>query len=980
MDSGELIELFYNRTYEKFVNKQILDDKNYIVPRQQLINYVYQLLDLPLAEFIDYIREHINIDNSQIKVSDITQISTFSSCEIEMCNALLWANNPGLQFVDIGRLFPDTVSSSTIGAYRKYGENHIKASSQLGLTFEYYDYWYLSCIGYIYPELNENLRRKLLARTITRNKLYQKMLLDILSHDIRPESYMYMLSDSTIKRRVNNVCFFLNICLEECRKQNIKVFSIVREIKKKNSDLSLNLSRSILSNSSSIFRIYLKDISNNYVLYSEDEKTELFKRYKKGDTYAYTELVKSHLPLVLYISKFYKGKGVSIEDLIQEGNIGLLKAIEHFDYSRRVPFKEYAKSWIIQTISVSMTSMPYVVRLPLNQLTNYRRVKKFINKFEQDKDYLPSITDIEDNTDLDLEIISYLKQLPSDLKDITCLVDDMDIYESPDSEIEDYEEKDYCRYQAWNYIRVLNKRYKTIIKKYFGIGYKKAESMTTIADEMGYTRERVRQIITKSIKIMRETSPTSIIVDNNLEEHSEDDVNYNRVETKIDVLAKYRKSISGRDKDSKLSKNEKDTIETKTPLIRQEVNELKNIKVGDVILYKDKLATVTKIIIYGGISRLVIKYENNVLDDVINDKSKYTVLQSYKNRNVCDVVKELSETQTENNSAEQKKEALYNYYIEKISKMRQGVVKGEKSLAKPALLLAVIDGISEGKILHNDIVLTKWLEEKYSMLLLHYSHASQILHPTGIEKPFWHLQSDGFWHLKYPQSLYRQNVSPTKKWILDNVECARLDDDLWSLLQNDEWREKICKYIIDNKLTHKKIKIENERKRVIEFPFLPLQFFPEEEIEKKEEKKSEKKEEYPKKEKVLKSEYDLSTPLRNLVDQKIITKVQLKHCRKKGLNTIGDVFQIIEKYHLTPDSTRFTKYTIDIWFAIVNFAKAKGVISLDSESTSSPEDVKMEINEEPADDIEIVYVDIPSADPYIEFEVSSQEEEGDVLQ
>lgn len=119
------------------------------------------------------------------------------------------------------------------------------------------------------------------------------------------------------------------------------------------------------------------------------------------------------------------------------------------------------------------------------------------------------------------------------------------------------------------------------------------------------------------------------------------------------------------------------------------------------------------------------------------------------------------------------------------------------------------------------------------------------------------------------------------------------------------------------------VKIENERKRVIEFPFLPLQFFPEEEIEKKEEKKSEKKEEYPKKEKVLKSEYSLSTPLRNLVDQKIITKVQLKHCRKKGLNTIGDVFQIIEKYHLTPDSTRFTKYTIDIWFAIVNFAKAK---------------------------------------------------------
>ena len=139
MDSGELIELFYNRTYEKFVNKQILDDKNYIVPRQQLTNYVHELIDIPYIDFIDY----LNNKNEKIILNskDITtQFSSFSACEIDMCNALIWANNPGCTFVEIGRLFPEKVSSRNDISYRLYGEKHVKASTQLGLTFEYYDY------------------------------------------------------------------------------------------------------------------------------------------------------------------------------------------------------------------------------------------------------------------------------------------------------------------------------------------------------------------------------------------------------------------------------------------------------------------------------------------------------------------------------------------------------------------------------------------------------------------------------------------------------------------------------------------------------------------------------------------------------------------------------------------------------------------------------------------------------------------------
>lgn len=726
-----------------------------------------------------------------------------------------------------------------------------------------------------------------------------------------------------------------------------------------------NIDRFLHENVSLSLRLLLSKVSS-YRTYSNDEIKELFKRYRSGDIKAFDLLVRSHQRIVVNLARLYSKYDIPLEDIIQEGNIGLIKAIEKFDYKQYFSFSNYAKSWILQSISVSMASMPYVVRLPLNQLTNYRRVKNYINKFEQKYDYPPSITDIEDNTDLDLEIISYLVQLPSNLKDTTCLVEDMDIYDSPDSEIEDYEEKDYSRYQAWNYIRVLSKRYRAIIRKYFGIGYKKAESMTTIADKMGYSRERVRQIIGKSIKIMRDISPTSIIVGKNFENHSEGDEYYNKLETNIDVLAKYRESLNGRDKESKLLNNdkhiiEKDTNDTITPVKSQEVNKLEGLKVDDVILYKDKICIVTKIIIQGNASKLVIKYENDVLDVVNNDKSKYKILSSVKNIETSNVVKEVNESQTENNNAKQEKEALFDYYVEKISKMKQAVVKGEKVLAKPALLLAIIDGISEGKILHNDIVLTKWLEEKYYMQLLHYSKATQILNPTGIEKPFWHLQSDGFWHLKYPQSLYKNNMYPTKTWILTNVECAWFDDDLWSLLQDKEWRQKIRKFLIDNKLTQKSYKSENKNEREIEFPFLPLQFHQEE--------KREKKEKYPQSE----SKFSLVTPLSYLVGHKIITKKQLKHCHKKGLQTIGDVVQIIEKYHLTPDSTRFTKYTIDMWFSIVDFAKANGVKIVNVGSTINKKNVKNTNNVKTEDEIEIVYVDIPSANPYTDIEIPQQE-------
>ena len=357
MDSNELIELFYNRTYEKFVNKQILDDKNYIVPCQQLINYVHELIKIPYIDFINYLKQ--NREKQKIDVSDITQFSSFSVCEIEMCNALLWANNPGCQYVDIGRFFPNKVSHRNDGAYRKYGENHIKASAQLGLTFEYYKYWYLSCIGYIFPDLDSETREKLLARTLTRNMLYQQMLLDILEHDVNPVTYMDPLSEKTVRRRFRNVCFFLRICLKECKNQNINTYNILFEHNNLIAAPLLIIDK----------RSQLKGKT-----LSDEDIWVLFESYKNGDKKALNMLIKSHQKLVTDMASLYKMEGVLLEDIIQEGNIGLLTAIERFDHFSYASFSNYAKAWIFQAIYAAMISLPYLVRLSNLQFTLYRKI------------------------------------------------------------------------------------------------------------------------------------------------------------------------------------------------------------------------------------------------------------------------------------------------------------------------------------------------------------------------------------------------------------------------------------------------------------------------------------------------------------------------------------------------------------------------------------------------------------------------------
>ena len=138
-------------------------------------------------------------------------------------------------------------------------------------------------------------------------------------------------------------------------------------------------------------------------------------------------------------------------------------------------------------------------------------------------------------------------------------------------------------------------------------------------------------------------------------------------------------------------------------------------------------------------------------------------------------------------------------YTDRIINLRQAKIRGEVIVAKPVLMLALIDGIDSGVFTNNRFALNEWLEERYQSLMRYYTRSSQFDKPTDINNPFWHLSTDGFWHLQL-KTKGEMRTTPSKAWLKENVTYACFDDDLWVLLQNREWRIRFRDFIVEHKL------------------------------------------------------------------------------------------------------------------------------------------------------------------------------------
>ena len=280
----------------------------------------------------------------------------------------------------------------------------------------------------------------------------------------------------------------------------------------------LKISRSITNRESQSLEKYLQDFAKVDLLTIEEE-VFLAQKIRGGDQEALKKLVKANLRFVISVAKQYQNQGLLLSDLINEGNLGLIKAAQRFDETRGFKFISYAVWWIRQSILQTLAEQSRIVRLPLNKVGSISRINKVFSKLEQQYEREPSIDEISDLLDIKPEDIQSTlsvssRPIPMDApftpgESNTLL----DILRDPN--VEDTDEnlayKESLRQEIERTLSVLSPRQAEIIKYYFGIGYGNAYSLEDIGLKFKLSRERVRQIKDKALNKLRTSSKSKLL-------------------------------------------------------------------------------------------------------------------------------------------------------------------------------------------------------------------------------------------------------------------------------------------------------------------------------------------------------------------------------------------------------------------------------------------------------------------------------------
>lgn len=278
----------------------------------------------------------------------------------------------------------------------------------------------------------------------------------------------------------------------------------------------LKITKAITNRENASLDKYLQEIGHEELI-SAEEEVELARRIKMGDRKALEKLTKANLRFVVSVAKQYQNQGLSLPDLINEGNIGLLKAAEKFDETRGFKFISYAVWWIRQSILQAIAEQGRVVRLPLNQVGSVNRINKVLSKFEQENERRPSVDEIADKTDLPHEKIEDVlkvntRQVSVDAPmadgDGTSMIDFMQ--SDSDSSTDEELLKESLRAEIASALSVLNDRERNVIEAFYGINQPEC-TMEEIGKKYGLTRERVRQIREKAIRRLKQNTQNKML-------------------------------------------------------------------------------------------------------------------------------------------------------------------------------------------------------------------------------------------------------------------------------------------------------------------------------------------------------------------------------------------------------------------------------------------------------------------------------------
>lgn len=278
----------------------------------------------------------------------------------------------------------------------------------------------------------------------------------------------------------------------------------------------LKISKSITNRESAALDKYLQEIGHEELL-SVEEEVVLAQRIKNGDREALEKLTKANLRFVVSVAKQYQNQGLSLSDLINEGNLGLIKAAEKFDEKRGFKFISYAVWWIRQSILQAIAEHSRIVRLPLNQVGSVNKINKMLNKFEQENERRPSINEIAEGVDLPEDKIEDAMKVQARHVSVDAPFADgdnnslLDVLPNEDAAMADKMLLlESLRDEIKRALQILNDRERKIIEAFFGIDQPEM-TLEEIGTKYGLTRERVRQIKEKAIRRLRNNTKSRLL-------------------------------------------------------------------------------------------------------------------------------------------------------------------------------------------------------------------------------------------------------------------------------------------------------------------------------------------------------------------------------------------------------------------------------------------------------------------------------------
>ena len=279
----------------------------------------------------------------------------------------------------------------------------------------------------------------------------------------------------------------------------------------------LKITKSITNRESASLDKYLQEIGREELITAEEEVI-LAKKIKDGDQRALEKLTRANLRFVVSVAKQYQNQGLSLPDLINEGNLGLIKAAKRFDETRGFKFISYAVWWIRQSILQALAEQSRIVRLPLNQVGSLNKINKAYSKLEQQFERQPSAEELADMLDLPIDKVSDTMKVsgrhvsmdaPFANGEESSLLDVLINHDSPKADIGLMNES--LSKEIDRALSTLTERERDVVKLFFGIGLNHGLTLEEIGDKFDLTRERVRQIKEKAIRRLRHSSRSKLL-------------------------------------------------------------------------------------------------------------------------------------------------------------------------------------------------------------------------------------------------------------------------------------------------------------------------------------------------------------------------------------------------------------------------------------------------------------------------------------